>query len=445
MASLTYKQLMVNNRSFRLLWGGQVVSELGSWFNFIAALGLIRTVTSAAPLATAIMLVCRLVPFSAFAPFAGVFVDRWSRRHVMIVADLARAIVALGFLLVTRPEQLWIAYACTALLALLTAFFEAAKNASIPNITGDDGLLAGNALMFSSRFLLMTVGAALGGAASASFGYRVAFLVNAISFLVSAWSIWLIPEKDVTSRQPKHQFVAAHPGQSSVRRYWTDIREGWAFIRRSNIVAAIMAVNILWAMGGGAIYLIFDRFGGVLFAGSSGYSADAGVAILYTAAGIGLFIGMMLARRVGSQVEINGLTARFIGWTLILHGTLFAVCGIAPNLFCAALLILVSRAIIGVEFGVQDTLLMRSIPDRLRGRVAITDRAAEILIMSLSTGVAGWALNLVSVRTIAVVSGVLSGIPGILWLWLNRTGKLGPGNESNSFTTGEEEFATSAS
>jgi MFS family permease len=151
---------------------------------------------------------------------------------------------------------------------------------------------------------------------------------------------------------------------------------------------------------------------------------------------------MMLARRVGSQVEINGLTARFIGWTLILHGTLFAACGFAPNLFSAALFILVSRAIIGVEFGVQDTLLMRSIPDRLRGRVAITDRAAELLIMSLSTGVAGWALKLVSVRTIAIVSGVLSGMPGILWLWLNRTGKLGPGNESNPITTGEEEFAT---
>src|SRR6266478_5738523 len=167
MASLTYKHLMVNNRSFRWLWGGQVVSELGNWFNFIAALGLIRTVTSAAPLATAIIVVCRLVPFSVFAPFAG-------------------------------------------------AFFEAAKNASIPNITGDDGLLAGNALMFSSRFLLMTVGAALGGVASASFGYRVAFLVNAVSFLVSAWSIWLIPEEDMTSKQLKHQFVTAHLGQSSV-------------------------------------------------------------------------------------------------------------------------------------------------------------------------------------------------------------------------------------
>src|SRR5258705_5372721 len=122
MASLTYKQLMVNNRSFRWLWSGQVVSELGNWFNFIAALGLIRTVTSAAPLATAIMIVCRLLPFSAFAPFAGAFVDRWSRRHVMIVADVARAIVALGFLLGTRTNEIWIGYVCTVLLALLTAF-----------------------------------------------------------------------------------------------------------------------------------------------------------------------------------------------------------------------------------------------------------------------------------------------------------------------------------
>ena len=119
MDSLTYLQLLRSNRSFRRLWWGQVISELGNWFNFIAGLGLVRVVSNGDPEVTTIMLLARLVPFTFFAPLAGAFVDRWSRRMVMIVSDIARVGVALGFLLVRKPEDLWIAYLCTALALLL--------------------------------------------------------------------------------------------------------------------------------------------------------------------------------------------------------------------------------------------------------------------------------------------------------------------------------------
>src|SRR5215212_8765772 len=119
MATLTYTQLLRGNRSFRRLLAGQVVSELGNWFNFIAVLGLVRAVSASAPKATAILLVLRLAPFALFAPLAGTFADRWSRRRVMIVSDLGRAVVALGLLLVAGPEDLWIAYACSVAASLL--------------------------------------------------------------------------------------------------------------------------------------------------------------------------------------------------------------------------------------------------------------------------------------------------------------------------------------
>src|SRR5919199_2074499 len=118
MASLTYMQLVRGNRSFRRLLLGQVVSELGNWFNFIAGLGLVRSVSGAAPEATAMMVVMRFVPFAVFAPVAGAFVDRWSRRSVMIATDCARCLVVLGFLFVRGADDLWLAYACTALTGL---------------------------------------------------------------------------------------------------------------------------------------------------------------------------------------------------------------------------------------------------------------------------------------------------------------------------------------
>jgi len=395
------------------LWLGQVISELGNWFNFIAALGLVRAVSNGAPEVTTIMLVTRLLPFTIFAPLAGAFVDRWSRRTVMIVSDLARVIVALAMLLVRRPEDLWIAYVCTVVLSFFGAFFEAAKNASVPNITGDRDLLAGNALMFSSRFLLMAFGAALGGWTAATVGYRAAFVVNAISFAASAYSVWLIPDEQ-TRTSPR---VETTPSQTR-RGYWSDIREGWAFILSHGPVAAILAINILWATGGGSINLISDRLGGIVFAGHYGMSGDEAVAVLYFAAGVGLFMGMMIARRLGTHLEVMKATIPFIGWALIVQGVIFAFIGIAPSLWLASLLIFVSRVLLAAEFAIQETLLMRLVPDHLRGRVGTSDRAAELLIWSFSTAVAGWSLKFISARTLTVIAGLLSATSGLLWLGL---------------------------
>jgi MFS family permease len=419
MDSLTYIQLLRRNRSFRRLWWGQVISELGNWFNFIAGLGLVRMVSHGDPQVTTIMLLARMVPFTLFAPLAGAFVDRWSRRTVMIVSDFARVAVALGFLLVHRPEDLWIAYLCTALLSFFGAFFEAAKSAAMPNITGERDLLAGNALMFSSRFLLMSLGAALGGWTATNVGYRAAFIVNAVSFLGSALSVWLIPE-----RETKQLALENDRGAIEKASYWSDIREGWSYIIRHAPVAALLLTNILWASGGGAVNLILDRLGGIVFVGQRGISGDSAVAALYFSGGVGLFIGMMIARRVGYYFEFLGKTTGFIGYSLFVQGLLFALIGLMPNLWLACLFLFLGRILLGAEFGVQDTLLMRLVPDKLRGRVLTTDRASELLIWSLSTSFAGWSLRAITPQTLTIISGLLSAVSGVVWLVLFTSGRV---------------------
>ena len=421
MTSLTYMQLLRSNRSFRRLWVGQVISELGNWFNFIAALGVVRMVSHGAPEVTTIMLIARLLPFTIFAPFAGAFVDRWSRRTVMIVSDLARIGVALSMLLVRRPEDLWIAYLSILILSIFGTFFEAAKNAAVPNITGDRDLLAGNALMFSSRFLLMALGAALGGWTAASVGYQAAFVVNALSFTASAYSVWLVPESETRSSIATAPDVNAEMHRVS---YVSDIYQGWSYILSHVPVAAILGVNILWATGGGATNLIADRLGGIVFAGQGGISGDSAVAALYFATGVGLFLGMMVARRAGTYFEMVGGTANFIGWALVAQGLLFAVIGVMPTLWLACLLLFLSRILLAAEFAVQETLLMRLVPDYLRGRVSTTDRAAEMLVWSFSTAIAGWSLRTITPRTLTIIAGLLSTSSGLLWLVLLASRRL---------------------
>lgn len=418
MDSLTYAQLLRRNRSFRRLWIGQVISELGNWFNFIAVLGLVRVVSNAAPEVTTIVLIVRLVPFTLFAPLAGAFVDRWSRRKVMIATDLLRVAIALGPLLIRGPQDLWIAYVCTALLSFVGTFFEAAKNAAVPNITGERDLLAGNALMFSSRFLLMSLGAALGGWTAAHVGYAAAFIINALSFLVSAYSVWLVPEEE-TRQQPVEG--ASANTKSLYTGYWSDMREGWSYIVQHAPVATILGINIIWAIGGGATNLISDRLGALVFAGENGISADSAVAALYFAGGMGLFLGMMIARRVGAYFELKQRTIGFIGWSLFAQGILYGLSGVMPTLWSSCLLMMISRVLLGAEFAVQETLLMRLVPDHLRGRVSTSDRAGEMLIWTFSTAVAGWSLHTITPRTLTVISGFLSGISGLTWLVLFST------------------------
>jgi MFS family permease len=415
MDSLTYTQLLRRNHSFRRLWIGQVISELGNWFNFIAVLGLVRVVSNADPEVTTIVLIVRLVPFTVFAPLAGALVDRWSRRTVMIVTDLVRVAIALGPLLIRRPQDLWLAYVCTALLSFFGTFFEAAKNAAVPNITGERDLLAGNALMFSSRFLLMSLGAALGGWTAAHVGYAAAFIINAASFFASAYSVWLVP--DAETRQQPAQVASVETTRRS-GGYWADMREGWSYIVSHAPVATILGINIIWAFGGGANNLIAERLGALVFAQENGIKADSAVAALYFAAGMGLFLGMMIARRVGIYFEMKRRTIGFIGWSLVLQGILFGLSGLMPALWSSCLLLMVSRILLGAEFAVQETLLMRLVPDNLRGRVSTSDRAGEMLIWTFSTAVAGWSLHAITPRTLTVISGFLSGLSGVTWLVL---------------------------
>jgi MFS family permease len=409
--SLTYGQLLRGNRHFRNLLAGQVISELGNWFNFIASLGLVRVVSGASPVVAGILFASRLVPFAFVSPIAGTLVDRFSRRQVMIFTDLARVFVALAFLLVSTKDDLWIAYLATILLSVFGAFFEGAKNAATPNLTGKDGLLAGTALMFSTRFLLMAVGSALGAWASAAFGYKVAFLINAVSFLASAYSVWLVPEEATRDKATAERMADKELRES----FGTELREGLRYTVKNHFAATILIMNVIWATGGGAINIIFERLGGIYFAEKEGWNADVAVGMVWFATGVGLTLGMLIAHRTSTWLDRIGGQTAFIGWTLIIHGILFAVGGLMPSLLLFSFFAFISRAIVGVEYAVQETLFQRSLPDYIRGRISTLDRGAELTMFGLSSLAAGEAMYYISPQTLTIISGILSAFSGLIW------------------------------
>jgi MFS family permease len=432
MHSVTYRELLGRNRNFRWLWMGQIISELGTWFSFIAELGLVRLI-SGSTWATTALLVARLLPFLLVAPIAGVFVDRHSRKRILILTDLLRALVALLYVAAGALRSVELVIIGSALMSSLTMFFEGAKNAAIPNLTSGRELLSANVLMFSLRFLQFTLGSALGGVTAAQFGYNVAFIVNSLSFVASAICIAAIPASAMrkASIQAGAQAVVAtsveaaatepiagseQPIAAERQHFLTDLREGLRYIWATPFVRAVILVNIGWGTGGGMTNIIFDQVGGHVFNGGAGNRGDWNVAMLFTAAGAGVFLGMLLSRRVSAWINDEQRAGRFIGWTLLLHGGLFAIGGWMPSLLLMSIWIAASRLVLGAEFGVQETMMMRVIPDDYRGRVFTTDRSLELATMAITTIVAGWLLTYFSPRVMMITSGLLSASPGLFWL-----------------------------
>ncbi len=151
-------ELLRNNRNFRQLWLGQVVSQMGDWFDTIALYTIILNLTGSGR-DIGLLLVARFVPSFIFGPLSGVVADRFNRRTIMIVSDLLRALVVLGFLFVRRADQLWIIYVLTVAQLALSTFFEPAKTAAIPSIVSDRELVSANAIASVTWSVMLTLGA----------------------------------------------------------------------------------------------------------------------------------------------------------------------------------------------------------------------------------------------------------------------------------------------
>ena len=183
--SIGYRELIRGNRNFRLLWLGQIISLLGDWFNFVASASLIAILTQSGFAVGSLFVVRMLAPFF-ISPIAGVVADRYNRKHTLIITDLARVIVAFGFLLVRSADHVWLLYVLTALQLGIGGFFFPTRNAILPDVVSSQELGAANALGSATWSVMLALGAAIGGIVSGAWGIYPAFVIDGLTFLLSA-------------------------------------------------------------------------------------------------------------------------------------------------------------------------------------------------------------------------------------------------------------------
>lgn len=453
---MTYRQLLRGNADFRRLWTGQVISEIGDWLNNIAVLALTIQLAGRERegLAIAIYAISRHLPLFIFGPLAGVVVDRVDRRRVMIAADIARSVLALGFLIASARLALPLVYAVGASLFAVSAFFNAAKRASIPNIVrGADELLSANSLSASTTAATIALGSALGGIVATFAGRNLVFILNAATFLASAEMIRRIRTRtrkkisasaeqmdaeqlSIAAREPLIAVGSTSISRRSrpspgaiLKRGVSDFREGLRYVRAHRVLWSIFIVAAGWGLGNGvarALYSIFGaRLGIAQVGGLLARPTDFGISILFVAMGLGGVIGAPIARRFNSATGAR-LGAR-MGRSMIFDGCGLALFSMMPTLTGAALVLVAREINFAIWWTAQQTIIMTHTDDRYGGRVFASYETLTTLMMVGSMLMAGAAADTYGITPVAAAGGIVIALSGLLWFWLQRGH---PGTES---------------
>ena len=313
-----YGALLRGNRGFRFLWLGQVVSQMGDWFDTIAVYTIALRLTGSSR-SVALIMVARFLPSVIMGPLSGVVADRFSRRSIMITTDLMRAVVVLGFLFIRRPDQMWLVYVLTVMQLAFSAFFEPAKTAAVPSIVSDRELLSANTIASITWSVMLTLGAAIGGLVAGWFGTDVAFVLDSLTFIASAL---LIASVSVPKRPPRPKAKVTIGKALGI----ADTIEGARYVKHRPRVLAFLIVKPAWGMGGGILTLL-AVFGERVFP-VAGKTAT-GIGVLFTARGIGTAIGPIVARRWAGETRKQMQNAIGIGF--LIGGAFYIAFAVSGN------------------------------------------------------------------------------------------------------------------
>lgn len=411
-----YIDLLSRNRSFRQLWLGQVVSQMGDWFNTIAVYTIILQLTGSGR-DVGLLLVARFVPSFFFGPISGVIADRFSRQKIMIWSDLLRALVVLGFLFVRSADQMWLVYVLTVLQLGLSTFFEPAKTAAIPSIVEDRELVSANAISSVTWSAMLTIGAAIGGLITDRFGTDVAFVLDAGTYLLSAA---LIASIRVPKRKKRERQKISVSRLLGIR----ETIEGIKYVLERPRVLALLLVKPAWGLGGGILTLL-AVFGERIF--PIGKGAAGGIGVLFAARGIGTAVGPIVARRLSGEGKKRMQVS--IGIAFLIGGVFYIAFGTATSFIFALIVLGIAHCGGSILWVFSTVMLQQSVVDSFRGRVFAAELALVTLTMAASNYVTGELLDRFSFspRTVTVGIGIIFLMPGLAWFlsqrWWDREAK----------------------
>jgi len=348
--------------SFNRLWRAMLVSSLGDWVGFVAVTDLARRLGGArAGYAITGVMLARLLPSVVFGPFAGVLVDRFDRKKLMVIADIARGA---GYAAMPLFGTLWGIYILSFGLECMSLLWTPARDASIPNLVSRRQLSNANSIALVTSYgtlplggLVFTALAGISLGMSGAVPYfgdspeALALWLNGLTFAFSAWMVWGLDLRD------------RRAGKLRAGQAWADLVEGIRFLREHPFQRAMTLGIVLAFVGVGSVIAI-----GPIFAGNTLAAGTTGWGILVSSVGIGLGVGMFSLGLLEKVVEKETLFPLAMVGTA---GTLVVLAAM-PNIALAALMTAIMGAGTGVTWVTGYTMLQENISDEFRGRTFAT-------------------------------------------------------------------------
>ena len=405
-----FVELIKEYPSFRRLWIAQAISNFGDWFGLLALYALVQRYSDSEFL-LGLVIIVKMLSLALFSPIAGYLTDRFNRRILMIICDGGRALSLLLMLLVQQESLLWLAYALTGFQMMLSAIFEPAKTASIPNVAPPERLVDANIISTATWSIIFTSGMAIGGFATEWIGVEGVFILDAFTYLVSAWFIYraVIPQEVRCSNYVKGQKKPS---------FWEDIRQnigtdivlGIRYLHDNHqILRPAVAKGTSTIFLGGLVYML------VLVSDSILQMGSIGLGLLYAARGIGTGIGPIIARQYYTD-ERQWVVV--MGASIALSGAMYLVVGLTQVWWMMFVFVLLAHAASGANWVTSTVLLQKRSEDNFRGRVFSTEWLLFTLGNSLSVVVASVLLEwqIVALQTLISLYAVGLMAAGLLWL-----------------------------
>ncbi len=386
---------VLRNRNFTFLWSGQLVSTIGSSLSSLAASILIYRLTGSA-LSVGLMLIATAAPAIVLGLIAGVFVDRYDRKKIMIAADLIRAVLTFLVPFLIPYSIAWL-YILVLLSSSVTQFYDPAHSSVLPDVASDDELAAANSLMAISAFGSTAVGFAASGLIASAFPIAYAFYIDAVTFLISAVCVYLV-----------HIPQYAGVGDTKVSTIFKNMRIGFNFLTHTPILRSMF---ILFPLIG----ISFGLWNTLLlpFARQALNATEFEYGLQEAITSVGFVAGSLLMARLADRLhEGQWLTLSFVGMGFVL-----AIYSTLTSIPLAFLLVIFSGFANAPSSITRNLLVQRYATRDMRGRVAslffVTRDAAFIL------GMAGAGLaDYLGVRVMLLGAAILVLIPGGLALVL---------------------------
>ena len=401
-----YFEFFSSNAKYRRLWAASVISLLGEWFNTIALFFLILEY-SGSEFLLGILFSVRMILFGISQPINGLLADRLSRKSLMLWSNVVQIFLALTFLMVDGPEDMWWLITVSGIMMLFHGVYVTAERAAVPNIVDDEDLITANAIGSASWSTALCTGAMLGGVVVSQWGTDAAFIIDSFTFLLSA--IILVP---LVIEQTIDDSMKGPIFKTAIK----NIKIGWDRIYTDKKLLRIVFAKTSWNLAGAGLAGVF-----LVLAGSdiTGYGAAFGFGLFFFARGIGTGVGPLIARSVfkdktkwpsmvGILVSLSGIFYFFVGITLDYYLPL------------TVFLIICSHAASGGNWVLSTVLTQTWVEDEVRGRVFSMDMLLLGLSAGVSTTTAGYLVEYhnLSLQTGFISFSILMVLCGIIFtLW----------------------------